>query len=165
MRNVRAVASVALLGAILGIAGCTVSTGGPSTAAPWSSPAGGQSGAALTKSQACTRVRTSISDQMKPLGAALGQYVGYAAASDSADKSDAADAVAQEVTDLATTITGDTSAASDDGLVKAAEAATASLKTLSTDPGFLADLTTIDDIPAALNKITVAIQPLADACQ
>lgn len=155
---------VALAVAVLGVTGCETSTAAR-TATPWGSPDAAGSGVAVTKSDVCRRVFTSISGHMTPLGTALGQFVGYRAATDAPDKATAAKAVADEITDLATAITGDTAASADGGVVMAAQTASASLTALAGDATLLSEVETLDDVLDALDKLTVALQPLADACQ
>lgn len=156
--------AAAAMAVAMGAAGCDTSTSGDkSTVAPWPSP--GLAGAAGAKSDVCTQVRNAITSHMAPLGTALGQYVGYRTSTDGPDQTTAATSVRTQITSIGTAITDATSGAADDPVRTAAQSAAASLKILTDDPAFLSDINTVADLPVAMDKLTAAIQPLANACQ
>jgi hypothetical protein len=152
----------------LGLAGCTApepvrttAVNGSPVAAPSATLGAPTVG---TKAAVCGAIRTEVAAHMRPLGTALGRYVGFRSAADTPDQRAAADAVKAELAALAGAISSAGATASDPALKVITAHAASALDGLGGDATFLAVLDQMSDIPAALSRLTAAVQPVTDAC-
>ncbi len=144
------------------LAGCvTQAANAPSPAATAVSPAADPSGATAT---VCKQIRSDLANRMSSLGEALGDYLGYRAADDDDAVEDARAAVTAQVKELGADISRVGRAANDAAVRTAASNASAALDRLAVSSGFFTDIDALSDIPAAIDKISDAAQPIADAC-
>ena len=145
MRRLSIVCALALVAAAT-LAGCT----GGSNPEPWDSPNSARTTGAATP-DVCGRIRTAITNDMKPIGTAMGSMVGYAVAKDSGNQTKAASQVAA-------------ADAADAKLKSAVATAVGNINRLAEDPSFVSGIASLDDIPAASKQLTDATQPIAAAC-
>jgi phage shock protein A len=101
---------------------------------------------------------------MSSLGEALGDYLGYRAADDDDAVEDAREAVKTQVKALGSDILRAGHAANDPAIRTAASKASAAVDRVAVSSGFFSDLDSLSDIPAAIDKISDAAQPMAGAC-
>lgn len=159
-----ATARVSATGAVLValLAGCaTQAASAPSSTATAVSPAADPSGATAT---VCKQIRSDLASRMSPLGEALGDYLGYRAADDDDAAEDARAAVTAQVKELGSDIARAGRAANDAAVRTAASAAAAAVDRVAVSKEFFLDIDSLSDIPAAIDKISDAAQPVADAC-
>jgi hypothetical protein len=112
----------------------------------------------------CGRIRAAISDDMKPLGAALGALVGYAAADDNSGLATAQQQVQQQIKDMASDISKAAADAADAKLKNAVTMAVGSLNALASDSTLLSGVTDVSHIPDVSKKLDDATHPIAQAC-
>ena len=158
MRRLSIVCALALVAAAT-LAGCT----GGSNPEPWDSPNSARTTGAATP-DVCGRIRTAITNDMKPIGTAMGSMVGYAVAKDSGNQTKAASQVAAAVKDMGSDIAAAAADAADAKLKSAVATAVGNINRLAEDPSFVSGIASLDDIPAASKQLTDATQPIAAAC-
>ncbi|HEY2791995.1 MAG TPA: hypothetical protein VGJ28_06565 [Micromonosporaceae bacterium] len=129
-----------------------------------SSPNGGKA-APVSSTAICTKLRAVVTDDIGPIGTALGTIVGDATAKNakglSTAQDDAKTAITKLGTDLKTTAdTGDVPT-----VKTAAASAETNITTLMGDPSFLSDINSMDDVATATAKLQGATAPITVACQ
>jgi hypothetical protein len=155
----------------LGLTGCTspapVRTAAdvPSiAAAPPAAPGTPTVPTAATKAEVCATIRTEVAAHTRPLGTALGQYVGFRAAADSPDQRAAGNAVKAELAAVADAISSAGATSTDPSLKVITANAASALDGFGHDATLLAVLDQMSEIPAVLARLTAVVQPVADAC-
>jgi hypothetical protein len=144
------------------LAGCvTQAANAPSPTATAISSTADPSGATAT---VCKQIRSDLASRMSSLGEALGDYLGYRAADDDDDVADARAAVTAQVKALGSDISRAARSANDVAIRTAAANASAAVDRVAVSSDFFSDLDSLSDIPAAIDKISDAAQPVADAC-
>jgi hypothetical protein len=141
------------------VSGCT----GSSKPDPWERPNTAKATGASTP-DVCGRIRSAITDDMKPIGTAMGSLVGYYVAKDSDDRDKAAGQVSDAVKAMAADINSAAADAADQKLKSAVATTVANINTLADDPTFVSAIASVDDIPTASNRLTDATAPIATAC-
>ena len=159
-----ATAKVAATGALLVslLAGCmTQAANAPAPRTTAVSPTADSSGATAT---VCKQIRSDLASRMSSLGEALGDYLGYRAADDDDAVEDARVAVTAQVKEIGSAISRVGRAASDSAVREAASKASAAIDRVAASSDLFSDLDSLSDIPAAVDKISDAAQPIASAC-
>jgi hypothetical protein len=151
----------ALLAALLGACG-TEAANAPAPAGTAVLPSADASGATVN---VCHQIRADLTSRMDSLGEAMGDYLGYRTADDDDDVVEARRAVTVQVKALGSDISRAGRAASDESLRSAAAKASAAVDRVVASSNFLDDIDSLSDIPAAIDKISDAAQPVADACR
>ncbi|HKD97610.1 MAG TPA: hypothetical protein VKB69_08395 [Micromonosporaceae bacterium] len=157
MRKLLVVAATAVAAATL--AACT--SAGGAQPAPWESPVAQSSS---SKIAVCTQIRDAFADAMGPLGNALGKMIGSRTAGDDDDADAAGDQVVDQLKSLSKSLKDLGAGADDTGVQQAVTTATANIDKLAADPEFLSDVKDLDDVPAAIGKLSTAAQPITQAC-
>jgi hypothetical protein len=157
MRRLPIACAFAML--VAALAGCT-SHGKP---ARWDTPNTAAATGASTP-DVCGRIRTAITTDMKPIGAAMGTMVGYSVANDGSNQTKSAGQVADAVKALGADITAAAMDAADAKLKAAVATTVTNINALADDPTFVSAIATLDDIPAASQRLTEATNPIATAC-
>jgi hypothetical protein len=156
MRRLIAISMLVVAASV--VAGCTTSHS--------SSPSSGGGKAAPVSSTAiCTKLRGVVSDDIGPIGTALGTLVGYSTASDSKDLATAQGDAKTAITKLGTDLKATADAGDVPSVKTAAASAETNLTTLMSDPAFLSDINSMDDVAAATAKLQSATAPITTACQ
>jgi ABC-type phosphate transport system substrate-binding protein len=159
-----ATAKVLLTGALLAAVLCACGTAAANAPAPAGtaiSPAADASSATVS---VCQQIRSDLASRMDSLGEAMGDYLGYQAADDDKDVVAARRAVTAQVNALGSDISRAGRAATDETLRAAAEKASTAVDRVVASSDFFDDIDSLSDIPAAIDKISDAAQPVADAC-
>jgi hypothetical protein len=159
-----ATAKVSATGAVLValLAGCvTQAANAPSPGVTAVSPTADPSGVTAT---VCKQIRSDVASRMSSLGEALGDYLGYQAADDDDAVEDAREAVTAQVKELGAAISRAGRAANDAAIREAASKASAAVDQVAVSSDLFSGLDSLPDIPAAIDKISDAAQPIADAC-
>ena len=141
------------------LAGCT----DHSKPAPWDSPNAAMATGASTP-DVCGRIRTAITNDMKPIGTAIGTMVGYAVAKDGDDRDKAASQVSEAVKAMGADISSVAKDAADQKLKSAVATAVTNINTLADDPTFVSGIASLDDISAVTVRLRDATQPITTAC-
>jgi hypothetical protein len=166
MRRVgAATAKVFVTGAVLValLAACgTAAANAPAPAATVVSPAADPNGATAN---VCKRIRSDLSSRMSSLGETMGDYLGYRAADDDDAMADASQALTAQVKELGSAISRAGRSATDAAFREAASKASAAIDRVAASHDFLDHIDSLSDIPAAIDKISDAAQPVADACR
>ena len=102
---------------------------------------------------------------MDSLGEAIGDYLGYRTADDDDDVVEARRAVTTQVKALGSDISRAGRDASDQTVRAAAAKSSAAVDRVVATSDFFDDIDSLSDIPAAIDKISDAAQPVADACR
>jgi hypothetical protein len=160
-----ATAKVFLIGAALValLTACgTQAASSPAPAGTVVSPAADSSGARVN---VCKQIRSDLASHMDSLGEAIGDYLGYKTADDDDDVADARRAVTAQVKALGSDISRAGRAATDEAVRAAAVKASAAIDRVVASSDFFDDIDSLSDIPAAIDKISDAAQPVADACR
>jgi phage shock protein A len=95
----------------------------------------------------------------------MGDYLGYRTADDDDDVVEARRAVTAQVNALGSDISRAGRNASDESVRSAAARASAAVDRVVASSNFFDDIDSLSDIPAAIDKISDAAQPVADACR
>ncbi len=140
-------------------AACT----GQSKPAPWDSPDSVAATGASTP-DVCVRIRTAIAKDMDPIGEAMGTMIGYGVANDSDDHKTAAAKVTDAVKAMGHDIAAAAADAADEKLKTAVTTTVSNINALADDPSFVSDITSLDDIQDASQRLTEATKPVATAC-
>ena len=159
-----ATAKVSATGALLValLAGCmTQAANAPSPRATAISPTADPSGATAS---VCQQIRSDLGSRMSSLGEALGDYLGYRAADEDDAVEDARTAVTAQVKELGAAISRVGRAANDAAIREAASKASTAVDRVAVSSDFFNDIDSLSDIPAAIDKISDAAQPIANAC-
>jgi hypothetical protein len=158
-----ATAKVSATGAVLValLAGCVTQAANAPSPRSTASPTADPSGATVT---VCKQIRSDLGSRMSSLGEALGDYLGYRAADDDDAVEDARAAVTAQVKELGAAISRVGHAANDVSVRTAASKASAAVDRVAVSGDFFSDLDSLSDIPAAIDKISDAAQPITDAC-
>jgi hypothetical protein len=164
MRGVVGTATAKVLVTGAALIGLMAACGTAASSAPATviSPAADPSGATAT---ACNQLRADLASRMDSLGEAIGDYLGYRAADDDDALQDAGVAVTGQVKALAADISRVGEAATDANVRAAASKAAAAIARVAANHDFLSDIDSLSDVPAAIDKISDAAQPVADACR
>jgi hypothetical protein len=157
----RLIAISLLMFAVSAAAGCTSTSKSPAPVSK--SDAGGST--AVSSTATCTKLRSVVADDIGPIGTAFGTIVGDATAKNTAGvqsaEADATTALNKLGTDLKAAAD-----AGDSPTVKAAVTTSLNkLATLTSDPSFLSDISSMDDLAAATSKLQDATAPITTACQ
>jgi hypothetical protein len=153
-------ATGAVLVALLTACGTATSTA-PAPAIPVGSPTVDPSGAT---DRVCEQIRSDLASRMDSLGEAMGDYLGFRAIDDDAID-DAREAVIAQIKALGSAISRAGRAANDEAVRVAAAKAGAAIDRVAASTEFFEDIDSLSDIPAAIDKISDAAQPIADACR
>jgi hypothetical protein len=159
-----ATAKVSATGAVLValLAGCmTQAANAPGPRATAVSPTADPRGATATS---CKQIRSDLASRMSSLGEAMGDYLGYRAADDDDAVEDARQAVTAQVKELGAAISRVGRATNDAAIREAASKASVAVDQVAVSSDFFSDLDSLSDIPAAIDKISDAAQPIANAC-
>src|SRR5262245_55909268 len=147
------------------VGGCDAVTSASDSTSPAVSDTTPRSAAVGSKSDVCGRIRVEVSSHMTELGAAMGKYVGLRTADpDSDDTEDARDAVSNEIKAMAADISRLGGTATDATLKTTADQVAHSIDAFGTNADFVTDIKSLADVPAAIDKLSDAAQPLTDAC-
>jgi hypothetical protein len=157
-----ATAKVLVTGATLVGLMAACGTAASSTPATVVSPAADPSGATAS---VCSQIRADLTSRMDSLGDAIGDYLGYRTAGAADSLEEAGEAVTGQVKALAADISRAGEAATDADVRAAASKAAAAIARVAADHDFLSDINSLSDVPAAIDKISDAAQPVADACR
>jgi hypothetical protein len=140
-------------------AACSVS---PVVPARWSTPAGDPSGSTTA---VCARIRSDLRARMGTIGAAMGKMVGADNADDHDDARTARASITAQLNAMASELSQAGAAADDSAFQAAATQAARSVSALASDSTYVSGIDSLADVPPAINKISVAVQPIADACR
>jgi hypothetical protein len=140
----------------------TAAANAPTPTVTGVSPAADPSGATAN---VCKLIRADLSSRMNSLGEAMGDYLGYRAADDAGAMDDAGQAVTAQVKELGSAISRAGHSATDAAFRAAALKASTAIDRVAASHDFLDDIGSLSDIPAAIDKVSDAAQPVADACR
>jgi len=101
---------------------------------------------------------------MTALGTALGTYVGANAADADDAAEDARETATKDLHDLAADLKRLGASAGADSVQGAAMKASDAVTAIANDSDFVSDVMSVADIPKAVDRISTATRPLADAC-
>ena len=144
--------------AVGAVAGCSFSSAPAQWTAPTVDPAG-------SKTVVCAKIRADLTKRIGNIGSAMGEMIGANTADDDDGAQAAAAGITAELSGIATDITQASAVANDSSLRSAATLAASSVTALAGDNTYVGDIDSLDDIPGAINKISKAAQPIADACR
>ena len=115
-------------------------------------------------SAACGHIRSAVATRMTALGTALGTYVGANAADADDAAEDARETATKDLHDLAADLKRLGASAGADSVQGAAMKASDAVTAIANDSDFVSDVMSVADIPKAVDRISTATRPLADAC-